>query len=130
MHPGTAEADCENRLFSRFDVRCRARIRIGKREYAGFVENISEGGVKFVTLTPIRETGPVLVRLPDLPPQWAELRWHEPQSGGVSFCINLDKEILGQWSRTRQYWRAPYRSYLINEALAPRENPLLRANDQ
>lgn len=105
MHAASAEAFWEKRQFSRRDMRCRARIRIGSREYAGFVENISEGGARIVTLSPMLDSGKVQLRLPDLPPQWAELRWVESNGGGISFCLKLDKNVLEQWALTREQQR-------------------------
>lgn len=52
-----AQVDRDNRQFARLEVRCRARIRIGNREYAGYIENISEGGARIVTLGPITDFG-------------------------------------------------------------------------
>jgi hypothetical protein len=95
----TAAADeiLSRREFERLDVQARARIRIGKRFYAGFIENISEGGARIVTLTPIRDSGPVIVRVPDLPALAGELRWRDGCTGGVQFRLKLQPELLQQW---------------------------------
>lgn len=102
MRAASAEAYLENRQFPRLDVHCRARIRIGKREYAGFIKNISEGGARIVTLCPVLDLGPVQLRLPDLPPLWAKLRWAEPNGGGISFCLKLDTNVLDEWALARE----------------------------
>lgn len=102
MSTASALVGWDNRQFSRLDVRCRARIRIGNREYAGYVKNISEGGARIVTLSPILDFGPVQLRLPDLPPLWAVLRWAEPNGGGISFCLKLETTVLEQWALTRE----------------------------
>ena len=114
----------ESRQFPRVDVRCRARIRIGKREYAGFIENISEGGARIVTLTPIRDSGPALLMLPDFSPIRANLRWRKQTGGGLSFCLKLDSDLLERWALTRQHWRTPYCNYVLNDALAPPPSPI------
>jgi hypothetical protein len=95
----TAAADeiLSRRAFERLDVQARARIRIGKRFYAGFIENISEGGARIVTLTPIRDSGPVIVRVPDLPALAGELRWRDGCTGGVQFRLKLKPDVLQQW---------------------------------
>lgn len=46
----------DRRHSERLNFRCRARIRVGKREYAGFVEDISKGGARSERL--VRSAGP------------------------------------------------------------------------
>lgn len=89
------------REFPRLKVRCRARIRIGKREYAGFVENISDAGARVTTITPIRDSGPVSLILPDLPPVSGHIRWMEAHGGGVCFNFRMTDSILEDWARSR-----------------------------
>jgi hypothetical protein len=89
------------REFARLAVEARARIRIGKRFYAGYIENISEGGARVVTLTPIRDTGPVVVTVPDLKPLGGDLRWSDGCVGGVQFRLKLDPQVLHQWLSLR-----------------------------
>lgn len=95
------EAFVDDRQFPRLNIRCRARIRIGNREYAGFVQNLSEGGARFATLTAVRGSGPVLLKMPDLPARWGTLCWTESHGGGVSFRMNLDGETLSAWAHAR-----------------------------
>lgn len=78
-------------------VQACARIRIGKRAYAGYVEDISEGGARIVTLTPIREHGPVTMTVPDLRPIAGDLRWSDGCVGGVQFLLKLDADLLHEW---------------------------------
>ena len=85
------------REFARLSVQARARIRIGKRAYAGCIEDISEGGARIVTLTPIRGSGRVVMSVPDLKPLQGELRWSEGCVGGVQFRLKLDPAVLHQW---------------------------------
>ena len=66
--PGERLRAPTRRRFSRHQIQCRARICIAKRHYAGYLQNISRGGAKLRTITPIRRLGDVLLRLPDLPP--------------------------------------------------------------
>lgn len=99
--PVSARPAPTRREFDRLNVRCRARIRIGKREYAGLIENISNGGARIVTLTPIRGLGPVNLRLPDLPPLGGHIRWIEPHGGGVCFELALSEATLDEWAKSR-----------------------------
>lgn len=94
--PGSDRRDCPRRNF-----RCRARIRIGKREYAGYVEDISNAGARIRTLSPIRGTGPVCLIIPDLPPIRGHIRWTEPRGGGVCFSMSVSGPVLAEWARSR-----------------------------
>jgi len=85
------------REHARLAVQARARIRIGKRSYAGYIENISEGGARIVTLTPIRRSGPVTITVPDLKPLRGDLRWSDGCVGGVQFLLKLDAKALHHW---------------------------------
>lgn len=96
-----SEPAADRRNSRRLSCRCRARIRIGKREYAGHVEDISSGGVRIRTLTPIRGTGAVRLMVPDLPPIRGEIRWIEPHRGGVCFSLSIPESALARWVRSR-----------------------------
>ena len=89
------------REFERDELRCRARIRIGNRAYFGLIANISQGGARIVTETPIRDCGPVRIQLPDLSPLLGEIRWVDGCRAGVQFCLKLDAGTLEQWQQAR-----------------------------
>jgi hypothetical protein len=89
------------RQFPRFEVECRARIRIGKRQYAGYLHNISQGGAKLRTITPIHRVGSVVLTLPDLPPLRCNLRWKDSYNAGVMFGTLLSEEELSRWTKSR-----------------------------
>lgn len=89
------------RRFPRYSVQCRARIVIGRRQYAGYIHNISEGGAKLRTVTSIRKLGNVVLRLPDLPPLNCRLRWTDAYHAGVVFERRLTKAELRQWIENR-----------------------------
>jgi len=89
------------RRYPRFEIRCRARILIGKRHYTGYLHNISRGGAKLRTITPIHRPGKVLLRLPDLPPLRCTLRWTDSYNAGVSFELALTRGELANWARSR-----------------------------
>lgn len=91
----------QRRQFPRLDVQCRARIVIGRRHYAGYLHNISQGGAKLRTITPIRKIGSVLLRLPDLPPLRCQLRWTDSHNAGVAFELMLSRTALSKWARER-----------------------------
>jgi hypothetical protein len=91
----------ERRQFERRAVQCHARILIGTRQYAGYLQNISRGGAMFRTITPIRQPGEVVLRLPDLPPLRCQLRWSETHAAGVSFELALSGAQFSQWVANR-----------------------------
>lgn len=85
------------RLHARTGLQCRARIRIGARQYAGYLHNISEGGARLRTITPIRKPGHVVLTLPDMPPIRCELKWTDSYNAGVSFELPLPSRDLSGW---------------------------------
>jgi hypothetical protein len=89
------------REFARLPVQACARIRIGKRAYAGYIEDISEGGARIVTLTPIRGYGRVIMAVPDLAPLTGDLRWSDGCVGGVQFSLKVDAALLQEWLSRR-----------------------------
>jgi|KBSSwiS6_1023812.scaffolds.fasta_scaffold99743_1 hypothetical protein len=91
----------QRRRFPRFAVQCRARILIGKRQYAGYIHNISEGGAKLRTVSSIRRIGKVVLRLPDLPPLRCRLSWTDAYHAGVVFELRLTKAQLRHWVESR-----------------------------
>jgi hypothetical protein len=99
--PSLTHGTDSRRRSPRLDLRCRARIRIGKREYAGYVENISKGGARIRTLSPIRGAGPVCLMIPDMPLLRGHIRWMEQQDGGVCFSMSVPDSALEEWARSR-----------------------------
>jgi hypothetical protein len=91
----------QRRAFQRLSITCRARIRIGNRQYAGYLHNISRGGAKLRTITPIHRPGNVILRLPDLPPLKCRLRWTDECHAGVSFELPLTASMLSAWAQAR-----------------------------
>ena len=89
------------RNFHRHDVRCRARIVIGARHYAGYLDNISLGGARLRTISPIGKAGKVLLKLPDLPPLHCRVRWRDSHDAGVAFELLLSTGMLSDWLRGR-----------------------------
>ena len=96
----------DRRQFARFDVQCRARIRIGTRQYAGYIHNISRGGARLRTISPIRRLGTVILRLPDLPPLRCRLCWTDAYHAGVLFEMALPQNELRQWTKSRRGYPA------------------------
>ena len=89
------------RQLPRYPVQCAARIRIGNRQYAGYIDNISVGGARLRTISPIRRLGEVVLRLPDLPPLQCTLRWTDAYNAGVLFALTLSSEDLARWAESR-----------------------------
>lgn len=95
------QPDPDRRQSPRFHVRCRARINIASRHYAGYVDNIAEGGAKLRTLSPIGRIGEVVVRLPDLGSLRAKLCWTDRYNAGVRFDVPLTARQLMIWLENR-----------------------------
>lgn len=110
-----AEPGVQRRQHVRNGIQCRARIRIGTRHYAGYLHNISEGGAKLRTITPIRKPGKVILTLPDLTPMHCQLRWTDAFNAGVSFERPLAPEELSGWVAERGSLHRGYRSAEITE---------------
>ena len=91
----------DRRRVERIDLRCRARIVIGTRHYAGWIDDISCAGAQLQTLTPIGRLGSVLLRLPDLRPLQCSLHWTNSHKAGVSFELPLSVEEFADWIRDR-----------------------------
>lgn len=100
LQTGTKTAT-RRRKFPRYEIQCRARIRIGMRQYAGYIHNIGQGGAKLRTISPIRKLGVVILRLPDLPPLRCRLRWTDSYNAGVAFEVALSREVLRDWADAR-----------------------------
>ena len=96
-----AEPVLQRRRFTRLDIQCRARIRIGTRQYAGYIDNISRGGAKLRTISAIRKVGVVILRLPDLPPVRCRLCWEDSFHAGVMFGTPLTATEFRRWAKTR-----------------------------
>jgi hypothetical protein len=91
----------QRRRHPRYEVQCRARIRIGNRQYAGYIHNISEGGARLRTISSIRRLGNVVLRLPDLPALKCQLTWTDAYHAGVIFELPLSKIELRRWVQSR-----------------------------
>ena len=101
VHDFDTAAAHKRRQFPRYGVQCCARILIGKRQYAGYIQNISQKGAKLRTITSIRKLGTVILKLPDLPPLQCRLSWTDHYHAGVSFERALTKAQLRQWMDNR-----------------------------
>lgn len=91
------EYELGRRASVRKDIQCRARVRIGDRFYAGFLQNISTDGAKLRTISRIQKLGRVTLTLPDLPQLMCELRWTDNFNAGVQFALPLPKPVLARW---------------------------------
>lgn len=96
-----AEDAPDRRTFRRCEVQCRARIVIGTRHYAGYLHNISRGGARLRTISPIGRIGTVLLNLPDLPPIRCRLQWSDSYNAGVAFELLLPDGMIADWLRSR-----------------------------
>ena len=115
----------QRRKSARYEVQCRARIVIGRRHYAGYIHNISQGGAKLRTITPIRNAGEVLLTLPDLRPLRCRLRWTGSHIAGVEFEPALSRADLLRWAATRSAVGVPasFDEWEVGEAVALAQLP-------
>ena len=106
---GTEEADqallnvtgADQRRFERHEVRCPVRVRIGNRQYAAWLDNASDGGVKLSTACAIKPAERVILQIPDLPPLKGELRWASKNEAGVAFPLLDGYAPLSAWLEGR-----------------------------
>jgi hypothetical protein len=89
------------RRFERQNVRCPVRVRIGNRQYAAYLDNVSDGGVKVSTGSRIVPADKVVVHIPDLPPIRGELRWASEREAGVAFPLVDGLAPIGEWLEKR-----------------------------
>lgn len=89
------------RRFERHTVRCPVRVRIGNRQYAAYLDNASEGGVKLSTRCRIIPADKVVVHIPDLPPLRGELRWASEREAGVAFPLVDGLADIAKWMERR-----------------------------
>jgi hypothetical protein len=89
------------RRFERTAVRCPVRVRIGNRQYAAYLDNASDGGIKLSTGCRIVPADKVIVYIPDLPPIRGELRWVDGQEAGIAFPLVDGLVPLADWLERR-----------------------------
>ena len=85
------------RRFERKPVRCPVRVRIGNRQYAAYLDNASDGGVKLSTACRIVPADKVVLQIPDLPPLRGELRWASEREAGVAFPLVDGHNPITEW---------------------------------
>ncbi|WP_344708309.1 PilZ domain-containing protein [Sphingomonas humi] len=91
----------EQRRFERHEVRCPVRVRIGNRQYAAWLDNASDGGVKLSTACAIKPAERVILQIPDMPPLKGELRWVAEREAGVAFPLLDGYAPIGDWLKRR-----------------------------
>ena len=104
-----AEGEYKERRFERHSVRCPVRVRIGNRQYAAYLDNASDGGVKLSTGSRIVPAGKVVLQIPDLPPMRGELRWASEREAGVAFPLVDGYSPITEWLARRAPSATPRR---------------------
>lgn len=97
VEPDLSNQIAGRRTFRRWNINCRDRIVIGKRQYAGYIHNISPAGAKLRTVTLIRRVGSVILTLPDLSPIRCHLRWSDGYNAGVEFALPRHSREFLSW---------------------------------
>lgn len=85
------------RSLPRIEVSCRGRIKSGSRSWSVELRDISQGGAKVKTQTPLADRGDVVLTLPDLPPVAGVIRWVGGTDVGISFNECIPFERLAPW---------------------------------
>lgn len=85
----------------RVEVRCPAKLRVRARPMKGIILDISEGGAKVETHTPLNPNDRLTIAIPDLPPLAAAVRWTDAFLAGVAFEEPVPFEVLADWLRER-----------------------------
>jgi hypothetical protein len=85
----------------RVDVVCFATVRIGSMYHHARLVNLSLRGAALETAFPVELSGPAVLRLPDLPPIHAQIRWSDGVSLGMSFNEPLSLVVVVQWLEQR-----------------------------
>lgn len=90
------------RSLPRIEISCRGRLKMGSRSYSAELQDISQGGARVVTQTPLISKGDAVLTLPDLPPVAGVVRWVGGIAVGISFneCIPFDR--LARWIQERR----------------------------
>ena len=70
---------------------------MGARSYGVMLQDISQGGAKVQTQTPITDGGGLVLSLPDLPPVAGVVRWVGGTEVGISFNECIPFEQLARW---------------------------------
>ena len=86
----------------RVEVRCLATVREGAELHRTWVRDISQGGLKIQSRTPLTVTADVVVSLPGLDPQPGVVRWADGESYGVGFNRLLPLANLVDWLKEQR----------------------------
>ena len=92
----------QRRVLPRVKVGSRGRLKVGSRSFGVVLQDISQGGARVQSNSPITDTGDVVLTLPGLPPIGGVIRWVGGTEIGVSFNECLPFERLGQWIEARR----------------------------
>ena len=85
------------RSLPRIEVGCRGRLKMGPQTYNVELQDISQGGAKVKTQTPLVDKGDAVLTLPDLPPVAGVVRWVGGTNVGISFNECIPFEQLARW---------------------------------
>ncbi|WP_152569416.1 MULTISPECIES: PilZ domain-containing protein [Sphingomonas] len=86
----------------RIEVNTSAYVRDGAATLRLHCADISQGGIKVDTPTPLTPDAEVVVTLPGLAPQPAVVRWATQAAAGISFNTPLPLSELVDWLRTQR----------------------------
>lgn len=90
------------RSLPRIEISCHGSLKLGSRSCSIELQDISQGGAKVMTPTPLAGKGDVILVLPDLPPVAGLVRWIGGNEVGISFNECLPFDQLARWIRERR----------------------------
>lgn len=86
----------------RVETRCLATVREGADLHRVWARDISQGGVKIQSRTPLTVTADVVVSLPGLEPQPGVVRWADDDFYGLGFNRLLPLTTLIDWLKDQR----------------------------
>lgn len=90
------------RSLPRIQIDCRGQLKMGARSFDVVLQEISQGGAKVQTQTPITDGGGLILSFAGSSAGRGVFRWVGGTEGGISFNKGIPFERLARWIQTPQ----------------------------